>query len=147
MRTPAIRGRSMFDARRRDGRPQRAERTGARTFRVCAISEFVGRDVPGDLVILFTDGIFEVENPNAELYSHRDLQVAVQKLSGSPPDHLLNELLGEVRRFTQRTEFEDDVCMVGVEVAGGTNGATAGDTDSFPSFQPIHRAHSFHLRA
>jgi serine phosphatase RsbU (regulator of sigma subunit) len=72
---------------------------------------------PGDLIILFTDGLFEVENPEAELFSQRDLHAAVEKWSGAPPAQLFKELLGEVRSFARREEFDDDVCIVGVEVA------------------------------
>ncbi len=73
---------------------------------------------PGDLVILYTDGLFEVEGPNGDLYTQRDLQAAVHQRSGAAPAHLFESLLAEIRGFSQRPDFDDDVCIVGVEVAG-----------------------------
>jgi serine phosphatase RsbU (regulator of sigma subunit) len=79
---------------------------------------------PGDLVILYTDGLFEVEGPNADLYTQRDLQAAVHKRSGTAPAQLFESLLAEIRAFARRTEFDDDVCIVGVEVAREGAGGT-----------------------
>jgi serine phosphatase RsbU (regulator of sigma subunit) len=79
---------------------------------------------PGDLVILYTDGLFEVEGPNADLYTQRDLQAAVHKRSGAAPAQLFESLLAEIRAFARRTEFDDDVCIVGVEVAREGAGGT-----------------------
>jgi serine phosphatase RsbU (regulator of sigma subunit) len=69
----------------------------------------------GDLLMLFTDGLFEVENAEAELYSHADLLNEVRKHSGLPAEALLEQVVREVRRFSGAAAFEDDVCLVGVE--------------------------------
>jgi len=71
---------------------------------------------PGDIIMLFTDGLFEVENIEAELFSQEQLLEAVQQRCALPPDKLLAEVLAEIRRFTGHPEFEDDVCLVGIEV-------------------------------
>jgi serine phosphatase RsbU (regulator of sigma subunit) len=70
---------------------------------------------PGDLLLLFTDGLFEVEAADSTLYSHGELLKQVQKRSGLPAQDLLNEVVGEVRRFASGSPFEDDVCLIGIE--------------------------------
>jgi len=86
----------------------------------------------GDLIILFTDGLFEVESPTAELFSQRELHAAVDRRSAVPPDRLFTELLAEVRQFSKRDDFEDDVCIVGVEVTGEARMRTNGSNGGVP---------------
>jgi len=71
----------------------------------------------GDLIMLFTDGLFEVEGPNEQLYRHEDLLEAVRKRSSLPASEVVEGVLADVRDFAQRLEFDDDVCVVGVEMA------------------------------
>jgi serine phosphatase RsbU (regulator of sigma subunit) len=70
---------------------------------------------PGDLLLLFTDGLFEVEAPDSTLYSHNALLEEVRKHSGLPAQEILDELVDEVRKFARGSPFEDDVCLVGIE--------------------------------
>lgn len=72
---------------------------------------------PGDLIMLFTDGLFEVEGPDEQLYRHEDLLEAVRKRSDLPANEVVEGVLADVRDFARRPEFDDDVCVVGVEVA------------------------------
>jgi len=72
---------------------------------------------PGDLIMLFTDGLFEVETPEGALYSHEDLQQAVHERLNLPTNTLFQEILSEVQSFSQRQDFDDDVCIIGIEVA------------------------------
>jgi sigma-B regulation protein RsbU (phosphoserine phosphatase) len=69
-----------------------------------------------DLVMLFTDGVFEVEGPIGE-YGEDRLLKAVNARLGMPTPSLFNGLLSEVQQFSGSTEFEDDVCLMGVELA------------------------------
>jgi phosphoserine phosphatase RsbU/P len=73
---------------------------------------------PGDLVILFTDGLYEVHNPANEIYTPALLQEGVQKRAQREAGKLFDELLEEIRAFSGGTGFSDDVCLVGVELAG-----------------------------
>ncbi len=41
---------------------------------------------PGDFLMLFTDGLYEVQGMNEELYSQQRLLVDVQHLLGQPPE-------------------------------------------------------------
>jgi sigma-B regulation protein RsbU (phosphoserine phosphatase) len=73
---------------------------------------------PRDLVMLFTDGLYEVHAANQELYTEELLAGAVQKRLQSPAATLFDEVLSEVRKFAAGHEFDDDVCVVGMEFAG-----------------------------
>lgn len=72
---------------------------------------------PGDGLLLFTDGLFEVEAANHELYSQVMLQADVQRRLALPTTRLIDELLEQMRQFSGGKDFEDDVCLVGLEVA------------------------------
>jgi serine phosphatase RsbU (regulator of sigma subunit)/CheY-like chemotaxis protein len=69
-----------------------------------------------DFVMLFTDGLFEVEAPNHELYSCERLFNAVRRRARLQSSELFAEVFAEIRHFSKRTEFSDDVCLLGMEV-------------------------------
>jgi sigma-B regulation protein RsbU (phosphoserine phosphatase) len=73
---------------------------------------------PGDAVMLFTDGLYEVLDNKNELYSHAMLVAGVQRRVQLPVARLFDELLAEIRRFAADGTFADDVCMVGMEYVG-----------------------------
>ena len=73
---------------------------------------------PRDLVMLFTDGLYEVHAANQELYTEDQLATAVRKRLQSPAAQLFDEVLSEVRDFAAGHEFDDDVCVVGMEFVG-----------------------------
>jgi phosphoserine phosphatase RsbU/P len=72
----------------------------------------------GDVVMLFTDGVYEVEDEREELYTQAMLVRDVQKRMQLPVGQLFDELLKEVRDFSAGG-FTDDVCLVGMEYRGG----------------------------
>ena len=71
-----------------------------------------------DLVMLFTDGLYEVQDSNDELYSQEMLLAGVQRRAQLPAPQLFDELLAEMRRFSGDSGFADDVCLVGIDYAG-----------------------------
>lgn len=73
---------------------------------------------PGDFLMLFTDGLYEVQGANEELYSQQRLLVDVKHLLGQPAGALFDNLLETIRTFSTDREFEDDVCLVGMEFHG-----------------------------
>ena len=70
---------------------------------------------PSDMIMLFTDGLFEVEAPDEHLYTQEDLLNVVRKRSALPSQELLEGVLSDIRDFTQRADFDDDVCLIGME--------------------------------
>ncbi len=72
---------------------------------------------PGDFVMLFTDGLYEVQGLNDELYSQERMMMDVQSLLSKSNRELFDELLEAIRAFSVSHEFDDDVCLVGMEFA------------------------------
>lgn len=70
-----------------------------------------------DVILLFTDGLYEVDNPVQEEYGQERLLTAVRQRYQLPTERLLDELLEDVQRFSTAKEFEDDVCLVAMEIA------------------------------
>ncbi len=73
---------------------------------------------PKDLVMLFTDGLYEVQDRNDELYSQEMLVAGVQRRAQLSAPQLFDELLAEIRSFASDSGFSDDVCLVAMEYAG-----------------------------
>jgi sigma-B regulation protein RsbU (phosphoserine phosphatase) len=71
----------------------------------------------GDMVMLFTDGLYEVESTQGEQYSQDLLLEAVRKNSSMHCPELFTAVLDEIKGFTAGQPFADDVCMVGMEVS------------------------------
>jgi serine phosphatase RsbU (regulator of sigma subunit) len=70
-----------------------------------------------DLLLLFTDGIYEIDNAAMEEYGQERFLTAVRQRSRLPTELLLDEALKEAQRFSGRADFDDDVCLVAVDVA------------------------------
>jgi serine phosphatase RsbU (regulator of sigma subunit) len=72
--------------------------------------------------MLFTDGLYEVQDQNNQLYSQALLVAGVQRRVQLPAPRLFDELLAEIQRFAAQENFADDVCLVGIEYAGAASG-------------------------
>jgi serine phosphatase RsbU (regulator of sigma subunit) len=71
----------------------------------------------GDIVMLYTDGLFEVEGPGNAVFSQDQLLEAVRRNARLHCDPLFDELLKEIGEFAAGHPFTDDVCLVGMEVS------------------------------
>jgi sigma-B regulation protein RsbU (phosphoserine phosphatase) len=69
-----------------------------------------------DMVLLFTDGLFEVEGASGELYDQQSLMRAVNRHTNLHAGELCGEVLREIRQFSAKNQFDDDVCLVALEV-------------------------------
>ena len=75
------------------------------------------RVAAGDRILAFTDGLFEVENANAEPFSVARLRESIRSRAGLPLAELLQDVFDEVEHFAQGQEFSDDVCLIGMEIS------------------------------
>jgi phosphoserine phosphatase RsbU/P len=71
----------------------------------------------GDSLLLFTDGLYEVDDQKGEQFGFERLQDEVRRRLNVPGEQLLDELLLETRRYARMGDFTDDVCLVEVEFA------------------------------
>lgn len=69
----------------------------------------------GDLIILYTDGLFEVEGSEGKHYGQERLFGAFARFAKLPASELLDHLLGDVVRFAGKNVFSDDLCVVAIE--------------------------------
>tara|TARA_B100000900_G_scaffold111693_1_gene93414 strand:+ start:320 stop:1909 length:1590 start_codon:yes stop_codon:yes gene_type:complete len=67
-------------------------------------------------LMLFTDGIIEVENQDGEAFLQNRLVQAVSEEECSGVDTLLERVLDRVLAFTESQRFDDDVCLLAVEI-------------------------------
>ena len=70
-----------------------------------------------DFIMLFTDGLFEVENRESELFSEERLRAVVEMHSELPPEPMVQAVFDDVEAFTGGAPFTDDLCVVGVHIA------------------------------
>lgn len=71
----------------------------------------------GDLILVFTDGFFDVENASAEAFGFDRLREAIRRRTGLPVTKLIQDLFTEIKNFAGERVFPDDVCLVGMEIA------------------------------
>jgi sigma-B regulation protein RsbU (phosphoserine phosphatase) len=70
-----------------------------------------------DLVVLFTDGLYDVEGPAQEKFHLEWLVEEVRERAHLPAGELFDALIAQIRSASQGGAFVDDVCLVGMEVA------------------------------
>jgi phosphoserine phosphatase RsbU/P len=68
-----------------------------------------------DLVLMFTDGLFEATNARQDEFGQDRLLANVRKHCRLPTERLLDALLEEVQGFAGSSEFEDDVCLLAMQ--------------------------------
>jgi sigma-B regulation protein RsbU (phosphoserine phosphatase) len=82
--------------------------------------KYLSHELPveaGDLILVYTDGLFKVENTQAEAFGVPRLRKAIQRRMGLPLAKLMQDVFSEIESFTQGQAFPDDVCLVGMEIA------------------------------
>jgi phosphoserine phosphatase RsbU/P len=70
----------------------------------------------GDILLLFTDGLFEVEGTDGQYYDQRRLLKSVSQRADLRAEELCKQLVAEVLEFAVSKDFSDDVCLIAIEV-------------------------------
>jgi sigma-B regulation protein RsbU (phosphoserine phosphatase) len=70
----------------------------------------------GDIVMLFTDGLFEVEDANGAFFNEEQLRASASRHAALVPEEFFDRVLGDVRKYSQSETFADDVCVVGMQI-------------------------------
>ena len=96
----------------------------------------------GDLILFFTDGLFEVENANAEAFGERRLRESIRQRPGLQPAQLVDDVFAEIEHFAEGHVFSDDVCLVGMEIAHlepvAARGPDSGGKPVHPGAEALH---------
>jgi len=67
--------------------------------------------VPGDLLVIYTDGITEAQNEEGEFFDEIRLVESVQSHLESPAQNLVDALLMDVQSFMGETSQSDDIAL------------------------------------
>ena len=67
---------------------------------------------PGDLLVLYSDGVVEAENASAEQFDEDRLTAAVLENAGRPAAEIRDEVLRRVRTFLDKQQPQDDLTLV-----------------------------------
>jgi phosphoserine phosphatase RsbU/P len=70
----------------------------------------------GDTLLLFTDGLFEVEGADGQFYDQARLLRSVSQRTSLCADELCKQLVAEVQQFAATKDFADDVCLIAMEI-------------------------------
>jgi phosphoserine phosphatase RsbU/P len=68
-----------------------------------------------DCILLFTDGLYEVESPTGEEFGLNSVVASLRSHSELPAEAIFNALLADACNFSGKQAFDDDVCIVAVE--------------------------------
>lgn len=71
------------------------------------------RLLPGDSVVLFTDGLFSVRNAQDEPFCEKRLLATARELAGKTLGHIFRGLEEAAISFSKDEQFADDVCLIG----------------------------------
>jgi len=63
----------------------------------------------GDLVMLFTDGLFEVEDATGNLFSQELLHETVSRHAAFPPQEFFARVLADIRKFARRDSWAFEI--------------------------------------
>jgi sigma-B regulation protein RsbU (phosphoserine phosphatase) len=77
--------------------------------RVCPLS-------PGDVMVLYTDGITEANNDNGEMYGEARLQEVIRSSAGRSAHDILECILGDVKTFCGSAPQYDDITLMVIRV-------------------------------
>jgi len=71
---------------------------------------------PGDILLLYTDGILEVENQEGVFFGEERLQAILEQKWAASPQTIIDALLGQARAFSGLKTFIDDVTVVVMKI-------------------------------
>ena len=71
---------------------------------------------PGDLLVLYSDGITEAFNPNAEMYGFDRFKALISQKRHLSPEEIKTEILSDLQAHQQDESTTDDITLVVAEV-------------------------------
>ena len=80
-------------------------------------SDYVPRSIalaPGDVLVLYTDGITEAENAQKALFGTKRLEEAILEMRGEPARNVVEHVIKRVTAFADGAMQSDDITCVAV---------------------------------
>jgi sigma-B regulation protein RsbU (phosphoserine phosphatase) len=100
--------------RRRNGTYDRLGTTGVALgmFEASRFTAATTRIAPGDLLVLFSDGITEAENPSGQPLEDTGLELVLERYGALPPAELGARILAAVENHANASRFADDLTIL-----------------------------------
>ena len=70
----------------------------------------------GSMIILFTDGLFEIEDQDRNPLGYDHLLTLINRHCAGAPDNLARALIDDIAHLTGCSTFDDDICLVGIVI-------------------------------
>jgi sigma-B regulation protein RsbU (phosphoserine phosphatase) len=105
-----------------DGKTEIIEATGLPLglFDDAEYDEFTFRAKPGDMFVLFSDGILDARNRAGDMFGRSRVEQIVANCSGSSADAVVNALFEAVTQHAAGEEAFDDQTVVAIKVKGSS---------------------------
>ncbi len=84
-------------------------------LRILSIHERTISLGPGDLILLYTDGLTEAFSPEGEMYGEEQLQEVLKAAEPSQAREVLNALEASVKQFMGPLPAADDLTMLALK--------------------------------
>ncbi len=104
-----------------DGPPRMLPKTSGVALGFMPGFQFQSRKItlrPGEGLFLYTDGITEAMNTARDQYTEARLQFSLDGRRGASPTELVQEVMRDVRRFTEGAPQSDDIAILAVRYQG-----------------------------
>lgn len=82
-------------------------------------SAFTEHEIPfehGDQLLFYTDGITEQSDANQEMFGEERVMEMLRSLSAAGEEHKLRKIFEEMKRFSGKKTFDDDITMLLLEM-------------------------------
>ncbi len=70
---------------------------------------------PGDVLLGYTDGLFEASDASGAMFGDTRLHDQLSGARGVPGSEIIERMMKDVEAFTGRKDFDDDLCLLVVE--------------------------------
>jgi serine phosphatase RsbU (regulator of sigma subunit) len=103
--------------RRRDGRFERLSGTGV-ALGLFEHAEYTAAEThldPGDLLVFYSDGITEAEDPSGQPLEEQGLELVLERHAAKAPSEIAAEVLAAVESHAKRARFADDLTILAVK--------------------------------
>ena len=71
---------------------------------------------PGQIILLGTDGIWETQNPDGEMFGKNRVCEIIRKKSNAAAEKILDTIVTEVQRFRKKLDPADDITLVVIKI-------------------------------
>lgn len=73
--------------------------------------------LPGDIIVLYTDGVFEAKSPDGELFETKGIVKSLIKSTSQNASSFIKALVDDVHRWTEREDHFDDLTAILIKIS------------------------------